>query len=164
MNKNGQLVVIADADGRILSFNVECERLTGFSEREVLGKSILEDLVPKNWRDVVLARFNAETSVDIREPHCNPWLTKTGEERMIEWCCDFMPSESGRVVVGRGQVCDVEGPDGKMNPLSWKRVRMITFDGPRIRLQMEGDSSPREYRFASYAEMEAQLQRWFGSM
>lgn len=164
MNKDGQLVVIADATGRILSFNAECERLTGYSEREVLGKSILEELVPRNWRDVVLARFSAETAIDVREPHCNPWVTKKGDERMIEWSCDFMASEAGRIVVGRGRVCDAEVQVGNLRVVEWRKVRMITFQGSTIRLMMDGEKGAREYPFNSYAEMEAQLRRWFGSM
>lgn len=164
MSKNGELIVIADAVGRILSFNSECEDLTGFSEQEVLGKSILDHLVPGNWRDVVLARFAAETAMDVREPHCNPWLTKKGEERMIEWSCDFMPSESGRLVLGRGYVCDGNGNSRASERPSWKKVRMISFDGPKISLMMEGETEPRVYPFKSYAEMETQLRRWFGSM
>lgn len=164
MSKNGELIVIADAVGRILSFNSECEDLTGFSEQEVLGKSILDHLVPGNWRDVVLARFAAETAMDVREPHCNPWLTKEGAERMIEWSCDFMPSESGRLVVGRGYVCDGNGDGSGSDRPSWKKVRMISFDGPKICLMMEGENVPRVYPFANYAQMEAQLRRWFGSM
>lgn len=43
-------------------------------------------------------------SESLRLPHENPWLTKSGEERFIEWRCSAIPSSDGKgfVVIGVG--------------------------------------------------------------
>ena len=40
------LVCVLDEDGRVLLFNDACERATGFSRDEVVGRSLAETLIP----------------------------------------------------------------------------------------------------------------------
>lgn len=97
------LVVAVDPAGRIVSFNAACERLTGYSRDEVLGKSLLDLFVPEDWREVVLARFARIDSGELRFPHVNPWKAKNGELKMIEWRCSQSPNaEEKPLIVGIG--------------------------------------------------------------
>ena len=157
MEKHENLIVFADCDGKIVSFSSACERVTGFSAKEMIGRNLVETLVPPAWRNLVLGRFRAASSFDVRNPHCNPWITKDGTQRMIEWSCSFVPGDDGPLVVGRGRVCDEV--DIKV---SWERVRMISFDGNTVTLLVDDDVEPKIYRFATRAELEEQLRRWFG--
>src|SRR4051812_22572258 len=100
MARSEKLVVMVGADGRIITFNAQCERVTGFSSREAVGKNLVELLVPSEWRAVVVSRFKNASEQDLREPHKNPWLTKTGGQQMIEWSCSFIPSDKGKIIVG----------------------------------------------------------------
>jgi PAS domain S-box-containing protein len=105
MPGNSKMIVEARRTGEIVSFNAECERVTGYTQSEVLGKNLL-DLVPDEWRPVVLERFDNGTRADLREPHRNPWRTKQGAEVMIEWSCSFIDGEEGgRLIVGFGRPC-----------------------------------------------------------
>jgi PAS domain S-box-containing protein len=79
------LTLLAESDGRIRMFNSHCEAVTGYRRDEVLGKTISELFLPAEWQGVVRERFE---SVDtLADPHENPWRTKSGELRMIEWTC-----------------------------------------------------------------------------
>ncbi|MGQ9858648.1 MAG: PAS domain S-box protein [Thermodesulfobacteriota bacterium] len=83
----GALIVMVDQDGKIAHFNRACEELTGYRREEVLGKPLLDLLVPEGWREIVQARYANPHDPSLREPHANPWRTRSGEERMIEWRC-----------------------------------------------------------------------------
>lgn len=81
------LIVMADESGRIVLFNRACEVLTGYERQEVIGQSLLERFVPADWHDIVRARFADPHALALRDPHENPWLTKSGDRRLIEWRC-----------------------------------------------------------------------------
>jgi PAS domain S-box-containing protein len=81
------LIVLTDPDGRIVLFNKACERLTGYTSEEVKGKSISELFLPEDWVLVVQKRFINPYDPELLKPHQNPWITKSGEERLIEWRC-----------------------------------------------------------------------------
>lgn len=86
------LVVLTDPDGRITLFNRTCEELTGYHRSEVIGKTIPELFLPTEWIPVVLKRFENPYAPELLAPHENPWKTRTGEERLIEWRCAALPS------------------------------------------------------------------------
>lgn len=85
------LVVLTDAQGRIVLFNRACEELTGYRRDEVLGSSLLDRFVPAEWVPVVAQRFADPTSPNVRRPHENPWLTRSGEQRTVEWRFATLP-------------------------------------------------------------------------
>jgi PAS domain S-box-containing protein len=98
------LIVFTDPGGRIVLFNRACEELTGYKRHEVLGKTISELFLPTEWIPIVQKRFADPYAPEIRAPHENPWITKSGEQRLIEWRCTVLPSpEDGRpCVLGTG--------------------------------------------------------------
>jgi len=81
------LVVMADERGCIVLFNRACEDLTGHRAVDVIGRPLLETLVPEPWRAAVAKRLQCATDEELDRPHENPWLTRTGEERVVEWRC-----------------------------------------------------------------------------
>jgi PAS domain S-box-containing protein len=78
------LLVITDHEGQVLLFNRHAEELTGYTRNEMLGKLIFDLLIPKAWIEPVKQRFS---DPDPGIPHQSPWMTKAGEERLIEWRC-----------------------------------------------------------------------------
>ncbi len=85
------LVVLADSAGQILLFNRACEEVMGYAREEVIGKNLLDLFVPPEWQPEVQQRFADPFAPEVRKPHENPWLTKTGEQRSIEWRCAVLP-------------------------------------------------------------------------
>ena len=151
------LLIAADCDGRIVSLNSVCEQVTGYQADELIGKPLIELLVPPVWRDLVRQRFTDTATFDVRNPHCKPWITKDGKQRMIEWSCNFVVCEKGPMVVGRGRLCDDH------TEIRWANVRMITFGDNSVTLFLKGEDAPRVVAFNNRAEMEEQIRRWFST-
>lgn len=96
------LVVMADAEGRIVLFNRACEELTGYTAAEVLGRPLVETLVPEAWRPTVLERFRTATAEELDRPHENPWRTRDGDERFVEWRCRQIEQGGSAYMMGIG--------------------------------------------------------------
>lgn len=99
-----EIVVLLDSAGQILLFNPACERLTGYSREEAVGRKPLDFLVPAKWTGVVRERFADPFAPAVIQPHVNPWLTKSGEERLIRWHCRPLGVEgaAGPFILGVG--------------------------------------------------------------
>lgn len=81
------LAILLDPDGRIMLFNKACEALTGYHGDEVIGRELKDLLVPQEWSNIVRQRFADPLGPTISESHETPWLTPSGDERMINWRC-----------------------------------------------------------------------------
>ncbi|MGB9129678.1 MAG: PAS domain-containing protein [Thiobacillus sp.] len=91
------LVVLVDPEGRIAMFNGACETLTGYRREEALGRNLLDFLVPEEWTDIVQQRFADPFAPEIVMPHESPWLTKSGEQRLISWRCTALNAGEGEL-------------------------------------------------------------------
>ncbi|MDA8384468.1 MAG: PAS domain S-box protein [Betaproteobacteria bacterium] len=81
----GALVVVLDRAGRIVRFNRECEKLTGFSAAEVLGRPVWELLIPANEVARVKQTFANLLAGQFPNTFENRWRTKDGERRSLRW-------------------------------------------------------------------------------
>ena len=92
------LIFCLDKDARILLFNEECERVTGYSSDEVIGKRRPDIFIPERYRHDGLDDFGAwvyQHPADRRE---EPILTKSGEERIILWSnSSFVHPDTGEI-------------------------------------------------------------------
>ena len=81
----GALVVVLDAQGRIVRFNGACERLSGYGAAEVMGRPIWDVVIPpteiEDVRDTV-ADLQAGAFPNSHENH---WVTRAGVPRLIAW-------------------------------------------------------------------------------
>ncbi len=98
------LITVLDQDGGIILFNKACEEATGYARREVMGKKMQDFLLPGQWAAPFMERLIDPDSFDPDYPHEHPWITKTGERRIIEWRCSALPTpETGpRHILGTG--------------------------------------------------------------
>jgi PAS domain S-box-containing protein len=89
------LVCVLDRDGRILLFNDACERATGFSRDEVLGRPVFEFVIPREeaeaFREVLAYIWKTGHS----SPQVGHWLTKDGDRRLIAWSNRPLAGEDG---------------------------------------------------------------------
>ena len=99
-----ELAVLADSHGKIVVFNRACEEATGYRRDEVLGKELIASFVPDTWLDAVRRRFADPFAAEVREPHENPWKTRSGEERLIRWRCTpvQLPGDASPHILGLG--------------------------------------------------------------
>lgn len=99
------LVVGVNTQGRITFFNRRCEEVTGYALGEVLGKNIIQLLIPEDERPDLMTRF--QNLVQRKTPSFSvqvQWITKSGEKRCIRWNNTLIADEEGAVeeVVGIG--------------------------------------------------------------
>ena len=91
------LIVVADADGRLVRWNHACEQLLGYTQAEVEEPGALMGLVPEAERRVAEAARRA--LVAGRSPvHTEfHWRTRQGRLRLIEWTITALAGRDGRV-------------------------------------------------------------------
>ena len=92
------LIVVLDADGRVVMFNPACERASGYRFEEVQGLPVWDFLLLQEEIDGVKAVFADLRAGHFPNTYGNHWITKSGEHRSIEWSNSAVTDESGRVV------------------------------------------------------------------
>lgn len=98
------LLVALDAAGHIRLFNRACERATGFSATEVIGRSIYSTLIPAEESESVRAMADALLATGESNTSLSRWLTQAGDQRLIQWRNAAITDGNGRVelIIGSG--------------------------------------------------------------
>jgi len=92
------LVCVLDQDGGILFFNDACERATGFSRDEVLGRDARELVIPDEESEAFGEVLAFIWKTGHSSPQVGHWLTKDGSRRLIAWSNKLMPGDDGAPV------------------------------------------------------------------
>jgi PAS domain S-box-containing protein len=104
LQASGALVMVSDAEARIVQCNRAAEQVTGYSSSELMGKVFWDVFVSPQTRAATQLRFRSLLST--REPSFfeNEWITKSGETRRISFSTAVLASEDGQVrnVIGTG--------------------------------------------------------------
>ena len=79
------LVCVYDREGRILLFNDACERATGFSREEVLGRDAREFVIPPEERDAFSEFLTYVFTTGAPSPQVGHWRTKAGGRLLVAW-------------------------------------------------------------------------------
>jgi diguanylate cyclase (GGDEF)-like protein/PAS domain S-box-containing protein len=84
LDVEGALVIVLDAQGRVVRFNGACERLSGYRSAEMIGRSVWDVIPPVEVGEVqgVVAGLQAGTFPNTHENH---WMTRDGALRLIRW-------------------------------------------------------------------------------
>ncbi len=90
------LIVVTDPQGIVLGFNPACERLTGFSAEEMLGRSAVELLAPGRAREVI-ERYTAHVSTGGSMRSIGRWRTRSGDEKTISFTNTVLYDDDGAV-------------------------------------------------------------------
>lgn len=94
----GALVVVLNHEGRIHRFNSACEKLSGFTFDEVVGKFLWDTVLPAESAQTIrqeafeFVTKNPQVSVS---QYTNHWRTKSGELRLIEWTNTLLRDAEG---------------------------------------------------------------------
>jgi PAS domain S-box-containing protein len=79
------LICVFDVRGRILLFNDACERATGFTRAEAVGRDARELVIPPEEREA-FGEFLAHVwKTGAPSPQVGHWMTKTGDRRLVAW-------------------------------------------------------------------------------
>jgi PAS domain S-box-containing protein len=86
------MVCILARDGTIVSFDEGCERVTGYTADEVIGRDARDVVIPPDEADDFAIFLETIWETGHPSPQVGHWLTREGERRLISW--------SNRPVVG----------------------------------------------------------------
>jgi PAS domain S-box-containing protein len=91
------MVSILDTQGRIVMFDAACERATGFSAAEVIGRDARETVIPPEEAEgfaIFIEQLSDEPSP---RPQVGHWLTRDGDRLMIAWSNRPIRDDDGTV-------------------------------------------------------------------
>ncbi len=89
-------LVALDSAGRVTMLNRHGSTVLGWSESELVGRDWLEVCIPESSRTEARERFARVLSGEL-STHETTVMTKSGNERLVEWCDTLLHDESGRV-------------------------------------------------------------------
>jgi PAS domain S-box-containing protein len=92
------LVCVFDRDGRVLLFNEACERATGFSREEILGRDARDFVIPPEEREAFGEFLAYVWKTRTPSPQVGHWQTKQGRRRLIAWSNHPMAGPGGAPV------------------------------------------------------------------
>ncbi len=93
----GALIIILNAQGRILRFNRACERITGYSLNEVRGKYFWDFLIPPEEKERLVNHFEQLQRGQVPGDYENSWVTQGGDRRIISWSNTALFDSAGEV-------------------------------------------------------------------
>jgi PAS domain S-box-containing protein len=86
------LVCVLDKAGRVLLFNDACERATGFSREEVVGRPLADTVIPPEESEAFREVLASIWSTGHASPQVGHWRTKDGGRRLIAWSNEPVPA------------------------------------------------------------------------
>jgi PAS domain S-box-containing protein len=97
LNASALVVVTVDVQGRICSFNTAAQRLTGHSQPEVLGRSLVDLLLPAEGAAAGRAAFTRLAAGTIPSRYETDWVTRDGQLRHLAFVTTGLPNRTGQV-------------------------------------------------------------------
>ena len=91
------ILLALDMDGRITLVNRYACSVLGWTADELLGRDWIETCLPARIRDAFRKKFHNLLGGDLSIVE-NPVLTRSGEERLIEWRNTLLRDDEGRVI------------------------------------------------------------------
>src|SRR3954471_16276433 len=76
------LLCVLDREGRILLFNEACERATGYTRAEVLGRPARDFVIPPEEREAFTEFLEYVWRTGAPSPQVGHWSTKSGGRRV----------------------------------------------------------------------------------
>src|SRR4051794_18749072 len=91
------LVCVLDAQGRIIRFNRACERVTGWTSAEVVGRDARETVIPPEDAAAFGEMVEGMVATGLPNPQQGQWVTRDGYRRVIAWANRPLRDENGDV-------------------------------------------------------------------
>jgi two-component system, cell cycle sensor histidine kinase and response regulator CckA len=149
----GALIVVLDADGRIVEFNRSCEQITGYTYEELRGKPLWECLLLPAEAGRVKSLFEELSGEELPRQFENYWVTKDGRKRLIAWQNTALMDETGEVefVIGTGidvtdqrkAEDDLKNSEERFRSLVQNSSDILMLAGPDASLTYVSDSVER---------------------
>ena len=92
------VVLILDREGKVVRFNPFAQELTGYSEKDVVGKDWFATFLPDGDRPRVEDVFRAVMSGEPARGIVNPILARDGRHILIRWYNSLLRDAQGEVI------------------------------------------------------------------
>ena len=101
------LIVVVDAEGRLVRWNRACEELLGYSAAELDAPDALFDLIPADERHLAVDGMRALRAGRSPVRAEFNWRTRDGDLRLIDWSTTALTGADGEVTYMVGTGIDV---------------------------------------------------------
>jgi PAS domain S-box-containing protein len=91
------LVCVLDGEGRIVRFNRACERVTGWTSADVLGRDARDTVIPPEDHEAFGRMIRDMVATGAPNPQQGQWVTRDGYRRVIAWANRPLTDENGAV-------------------------------------------------------------------
>ncbi|MFN9667559.1 MAG: response regulator [Pseudanabaena sp.] len=100
----GALVIVLDPDGKIIRFNREFERVTGYHYEEVRNQSFYKIFLLPEDIELVRNTITQSTYKNSASTYEQYWKSKSGEPRLISWSTTILlsPDHKTDFIIGTG--------------------------------------------------------------
>ncbi len=92
------IVLVLDADGRIVRINPYMEEISGYRLEDVIGKDWFKTFLPRRNRDRTRGAFLEAAGEKRRRGDVEPIVVKDGREREIEWYDKRLEDSAGNTI------------------------------------------------------------------
>jgi diguanylate cyclase (GGDEF)-like protein/PAS domain S-box-containing protein len=93
----GAVVCVMNTDGEVILFNKACQKLTGYTENEALGRPPWEFLIEDTEVERVKEVFGSLRLGNFPNQNVNYWVTRSGEKRLISWSNTALGNTEGHI-------------------------------------------------------------------
>ncbi len=96
----GVIFIELDMNGNVSLANKKACEVFGYEEKEMLGKNWFENFLPERIKKEILpiSKKLLSGEMETAEYYENPILTKTGEERLVQWHNTIIRDNNGNII------------------------------------------------------------------
>jgi PAS domain S-box-containing protein len=120
------LAFVLDANGNIIRFNRECERVTGYHYEEIRNQSFCKIFLLPEDVDSVSNNFGKSAhNKNILNSFENYWVTKSGEHRLISWSTTVLVNQNQETqfIIGTGvDISDRKRVEEEIRLQNWRAL------------------------------------------
>ncbi len=115
LDEIGALMVVLSPEGQVLRFNKKCRELTGFSEKEIVGRTYWDVLTEADAIDAEKTAFSAMKDGPFPATGSSRWLNKAGATHSIDWSYTCIRDEADALchILGIGTVAAPPHVEGR---------------------------------------------------
>ena len=132
----GALVIVLDLEGKIIRFNRECERVTGYYYEEVRNQDFCKIFLSLEDAESVRKTLTQFPNKKLPNFYENHWITKNGDRRLISWSTTAVLDYSDNkidFVIGSGlDITDRKKVEEEIRLQNW---RSIVFSQITLRIR-----------------------------
>ena len=98
INTAQSIILLLDNEGRIVRVNPYFEELSGWASEEIQGRDWFETFLPEQDQERIRQLFQRAHGGKATRGNVNPILTKSGEQRFIEWHDSRLTNADGEAI------------------------------------------------------------------